>query len=466
MLISNTVSSSILKSAKRFEPKFFLIDKLFESYKSSDKFNVIKLGDPDLLKCISDGEHAGQKFVDKGIMFIKNSSIKNFQISRYDGFYIEESKHKKQVKSALKKGDVLLTTIGYLGASAVVPEDLGEANINQNLVRMEINQQLINPYYLSAYLNSKLTKNQINNMFAGNIQPILTHKKIKDLYIIYPKDKTKSDKIVENLKKAEECEAESIKLIEEALNLFNTKVKIDSNSINKRSVFSIKSTQLRNIDNLWSCKYFRFNMSDEIKNLNNEFKTIYLNDDVIELTSGKEAGSSNYISYMDKNIDDVPFIRTSDLFNYDIDMYPDNYVPLEIKEKYKLDVKKGDILFTKDGKIGEVAMMADNYNILMCAGITRIRVKDDYKDIISNEYLFTAMLSNLFKDQVKQRIVYSSTIPHLRPERLKTIKLPILDKESMDDISSLIKKAFELKQIKNQVIEETTLEMEDILNDL
>lgn len=48
----------------------------------------------------------------------------------------------------------------------------------------------------------------------------------------------------------------------------------------------------------------------------------------------------------------------------------------------------------------------------------------------------------------------ASTIPHLREERLKEIEIPILDKNTIDEITKLVKEAFRLKDEKKRLIAE------------
>ena len=69
-----TVSSKRLKDSDRLEPKFHRVFSNLD-YKKSDNFQTVKLGDDRILKKITDGEHAGQTFVKKGIRFIKRPII-------------------------------------------------------------------------------------------------------------------------------------------------------------------------------------------------------------------------------------------------------------------------------------------------------------------------------------------------------------------------------------------------------
>ena len=39
---------------------------------------------------------------------------------------------------------------------------------------------------------------------------------------------------------------------------------------------------------------------------------------------GEEVGCVNYNEYIDKNNGDIPFIRTSDIINYQVDLFPDS----------------------------------------------------------------------------------------------------------------------------------------------
>ena len=54
----------------------------------------------------------------------------------------------------------------------------------------------------------------------------------------------------------------------------------------------------------------------------------------------------------------------------------------------------------------------------------------------------------------------ASTIPYLREERLKEIEIPILDKISIDEITKLVKEAFELKDEKKKLIQEVREEID------
>lgn len=461
MTVKSTVTpiKNVINS-DRFEPRYHFIYNKFHEYEENANTKLIKLGDKNLLKNITDGEHAGQIFVEEGIRFIKNSAVRDFNINLLDGFYITEEKHTQQGRSALKKHDVLFTTIGHLGSSAIVPEDFGEANINQNVVKMEINSEFLDPYYLTAYLNSIITKKQISALFTGNIHSIITYPKIKNIRIIIP-DKQFSDKIRDKYKKAIENDTQSFNLIQKAQDLFYKRCGIDFSKIIKRKIFSTNISDIRDAD-LWTTKYSYPLYVDVLKALEKKWQTVSLGT-IATIKKGKEVGSANYNKYLDKKESDVPFIRTSDLINYELDLFPDFYIPKEIYEELNQEIEANEIFFTKDGKIGMTAMATENDKIINASGISRIVIKaEGEKNNLSPEYIFLILsLKETGLYPALRRTVTASTIPHLREERLKEIEIPILDKNSIDKITSLITSAFELKNEKKQLIKEIRKEMDE-----
>ena len=86
----------------------------------------------------------------------------------------------------------------------------------------------------------------------------------------------------------------------------------------------------------------------------------------------------------------------------------------------------------------------------------RIRLNEKAKQLgITPEYLFLCLsIKEIGIYASTRRTVVASTIPHLREERLKEIEIPILDRETIVEITNLVKKAFELKDEKKRLIAE------------
>lgn len=165
-----------------------------------------------------------------------------------------------------------------------------------------------------------------------------------------------------------------------------------------------------------------------------------LQEKIISIQKGDEVGSENYID------EGIPFIRTNDIVNgiinrnskqmVDEDLYNEIY-------KKKQDLKPGDILFTKDGKIGVVGMIKEGDECIIASGILKIRVKDTKK--LNPFYLFAALNSKIVFSQAKARYVTAATIMHLHPARFLDIEIPFLPIEEQNKAGEEIARIFELK---------------------
>lgn len=448
-----SIDISKIKETDRFEPRFHLAFNAFEHFNQIPNCISVKLGDKRLLKRITDGEHAGQVFVPKGIRFIKNSSVKDFNINLLDDFFIEEDKHKILKRSALKAHDILFTTVGHLGACVIVHENFGEANINQNVVKIEVNSDFVNPYYLTVYLNSNLTKQQIAALFTGNIHTILTYPKIKNINVLIP-SKEYQNEIADKYKLAIEKQKLAIDIINEAINYFYKKLDIDFNTIEEPKYFSVNLCDFKSND-LWLPKYSYPKYINTLIKIKEKFDVINLGE-IASIKKGDEVGSKNYKKYLEKGESDVPFIRTSDFVNYEIDQYPDFYLPTSTFDTLQQDFKNGDILYSKDGKVGMTAMITKADKAVIASGIVRIRINEIAKKLnITNEYLFLLLsIKEIGLFSANRRTVVASTIPHLREERLKEFEIPIVEKELINKVSELIRNAFDMKNQAKLIISE------------
>lgn len=459
----NSISYDDRKFIRRLDSKYYKLEKQLESFKETAEVKIDNF--KSFILNITDGEHAGQTFVEKGILFLKNSSIKDYDISLNDGFYITEEKHKVLSRSALKPKDVLFTTIGHLGSAAIVPENFCEANMNQNFVKITIDESKINPYYITCFLNSKFARRQINALLTGNIQSILTYPKISNIKIIVPKNENFQNSIEEKYKRAIDLSQKADKLISESLDILEESLNIRSYECNKEKMFVVEAKDFYNDDVLWTPRYFLPEYTETEKFIKNNYEYVSLGE-VSTMKKGDEPGSAFYTDYLNKMDTDIPFIRTSDLYNFQIDLSPDNFIDEMIYNDLNQDFQTGDILFTKDGKVGEMAVVTDSDKAIYQSGVVRIRINDlGVEKGLTQEYLFTAiMCDKIGKYNAKRYTVTASTIPHLKENKMQMMVIPIIEKERIEKITGNINVAFGFIEEKKRLINECQNMIEMLCN--
>lgn len=85
-----------------------------------------------------------------------------------------------------------------------------------------------------------------------------------------------------------------------------------------------------------------------------------------------EIGSAFYLD------EGVPFIKASDIMNYDIDHETDYYCSESFLTQLEQEIKLGVVLFAKEGKPGEVALVQEDARAVISSGFVKYhpRTKD------------------------------------------------------------------------------------------
>lgn len=195
----------------------------------------------------------------------------------------------------------------------------------------------------------------------------------------------------------------------------------------KKLTYTVIESEILSNSPIWTAEYFD-NKYDLFKN---KFKTFIELKNIAKIEKGIEPGSKVYIDFFDKNIDDIPFIKTSELANYEVNFTCKQYVDKNFWQKNKQDVRIKDILFTKDGKVGQVAIINGCSDFIFGSGLVKIRLKN--KNIFTPEFIFMLLTLKEFGLYFcKKYAVRGTTIPHLNIDYLKNMQIPVFDKKIIE----------------------------------
>lgn len=133
---------------------------------------------------ITDGIHTSLPFVDYGevkVLSAKHPKENYIERSRFET--ISAQFHSQNPRTALRENDVLISTVGTIGNSAVVTADLLPANSDRHIGIIRLHKGTMSPYFLSTFLLSRYGKAQSVRETTGNVQPNLFISKISQLLI-------------------------------------------------------------------------------------------------------------------------------------------------------------------------------------------------------------------------------------------------------------------------------------------
>jgi type I restriction enzyme M protein len=172
---------------------------------------------------------------------------------------------------------------------------------------------------------------------------------------------------------------------------------------------------------------------------------------VISISTGDEVGKAAY------GTGDIPFVRTSDISNWEIKADPKHCVSEAIYKEYKKrqDVRTNDILMVRDGTylIGSTAIITKyDEKILYQSHILKIRV---LKPEVMNPFLLLALLSSdPVLAQIKSKRITQDIIDTLG-DRLLEVLLPIpnstvTSRKVADMVQKSIEERMEARELARQ----------------
>jgi len=204
--------------------------------------------------------------------------------------------------------------------------------------------------------------------------------------------------------------------------------------------FNISYNELN--DHIFIPEYYNPEIAEEIDSLKKSGKFLLLSigelidKGILQVRRGNEIGSQFYGS------GEIPFVRTSDIVNWEIKFDPVKAVSEDVYNKYKKiqDIKENDILFVNDGTflIGRTAIVTKlDLKIVIQSHIKKIRVLNN--EFINPFYLFYLLNSKIVRKQIDSKTFVQATISTLG-NRLKEIILPISkDQNEIEKIISEVK---------------------------
>ena len=217
----------------------------------------------------------------------------------------------------------------------------------------------------------------------------------------------------------------------------------EAGKLRAASLLGFSVSQEEVISNVLCPRYYDPMMTAEINVLEDTHNLVpfreLVDQGILTVTTGDELGKLAY------GTGDIPFIRTSDISNWELKADPKHGVSRKIFEAHhkKQDVKAGDILMVKDGTylVGTCAIITEHdKEIVYQSHLYKIRVHKNSLGL--DPYLLLALLSSpVVLRQIKAKQFTMDIIDSLG-ERIYELVLPIPKSEAVRlEVSGLVKDA-------------------------
>ena len=224
------------------------IPELLKSYYSQLVDNNVwdKVRISDIATEIKSGPFGTQlhvsQFRDKGEIYVYgiDDLTKNVPKTRY----LSIAELDKYERYLVHGDDVLISIMGTVGRTKVVPKDIGLAINTKHLVDITLNQDLCKPYFLAYTLeNDRKVRQQIESSKHGAVMSAINMSDVKNLMITLPSIKVQMyfEEVYHQVKDIQKCMEEEIQLLKELRKSLLAKYFRENNPLN--ASFSVTKKQ-------------------------------------------------------------------------------------------------------------------------------------------------------------------------------------------------------------------------------
>lgn len=434
LLIDNRIDAEYYK--KDIEKLVLFIEK--NSFEFLNKY----------IEILTDGKHGGVNYTNEGVLFIRNQNVKNGIILLDEKKFISENESSQSVRAELNEGDIVLTTIGTIGESAIINKYIPKSTINQNLVKIRVKN--INPYFLSVFFLTKYGKNQIIRLASGNVQPIIVYPNLKKIRIPNIVNE-KQEKIADNYKKSIDKLEQSKDLYNQATKLLEQELGLDKIKFEKKKSFTANFSEIVE-NNRIDGDFHNPNLKSFYKQISNKF----------ELKKITNFADVLKFSNPDYSKDGIPIITQRHLSDISPENYGDTIASnLWVNKNSNAILKENDLLYYSVGAyLGKTNLWYNAEKAVPASFITLLRCKN----IIDSEFLMI-MLNSAFG--ILQSKVYQSgtSQQYIYPKDIRRFLIADINTELKLKISELVKGSFEAKKQSKLLLEQAKKRVEELIEE-
>lgn len=446
MVAFSIILKSQLEGAKRLDAEYYQPEYLA-------LLSAIIAGRPHNLLSLTDKIDVGfvssmaSHFQESGIPLLRTQNVQEFYLDLdRETVFIDEDFHQSLKKSILKPGYVLLARSGSIGAAAVVPEDISEAN-SADIILIKTKDELL-PEFLATFLNSKYGRFQIERASSGGLQGHINLFSLEQLLV--PEFRLNEQQVVKEIVKSGFRELEHSKsFYSQAEQTLLKELGLEGFGEDGELWSVVRFSEVKAAHRM-DAEYFQPKYARLFRQL--EKHSARLLGELVTMKKGIEPGSEAYTD------EGKLFIRVSNISQFGLADKDQKYVSDQLYKEMKDDYapKIGEILLTKDATPGIACVLTEKVEGVVSGGVLRLKLKES----IDAEYL-ALCINSLVGHLQAERDAGGSIIAHWKPEQIKQMRIPILPESIQQNIAELVRashaaraRAHELLESAKRMVEE------------
>ena len=312
----------------------------------------------------------GMDWSESGYLALSALNVKNGYIDPLaDAHYGDENLYKKWMSGKeLKKGQVLFTTEAPMGNVAQVPDNNGYI-LSQRTVAFETKEDMMTNDFLAVLLKSPLVFNNLSALSSGGTAKGVSQKSLKGLSITVPFDIDEQQKIGSFFKQLDD----TIALHQRKLDLLKEQKKGYLQKMFPKNGAKVPELRFAGFADDWEDRKFFESIASTIDFRGRTPKKL-----------GMDWSESGYLALSALNVKNGYIDPLADAHYGDENLYK--------KWMSGKELKKGQVLFTTEAPMGNVAQVPDNNGYILSQRTVAFETKED---MMTNDFLAVLLKSPL-----------------------------------------------------------------------
>lgn len=351
---------------------------------------------------------------DEGFPIIRLQNVDRNRFIHKDIKYVSKSKANELDYHSFIAGDIILAKLGDpIGKTCTVPDDLMKGVVTADVVRIRTNESLVDKLFIVYSLNSNATEEQFKRNKKGTTRPRVNVSDVRSIVLLLP-PLQEQKKIATVLSAVQEAKEKTENVLSALKELKKSMMKhlftygaVPFEEIGK---VKLKETEIGLMPETW-----------EVVRLGNVVRN-KIKDGVHQTPKYIAAG--------------IPFITAKDIVKNKVDFKECRYISEEEHVQLSKSVKpeKGDVLLTKVGTVGNIAIVKDEppFSIFVQLAL----IKPDTSKVIPY-YLKHVLMSDRVQQEIKNRSS-QSTMKFIGVQKIAEIHLPQPPKDRQLEISETL----------------------------